>query len=93
MSLWYNYYILFAQRFSNFEMRAADGVCLLFRESVRAIRAARDDLAGPSVVHLFFHPATLAEKRPRASFFSHFFRFFFSHFFLASVRAWGILPV
>lgn len=82
MSLRYNNYIFLARCFSNFEVRAARRVCLLFRESVRAVRAARDDLAGPSVVHLFFHALTLPEKRPRASFFSHFFRFFFRIFFL-----------
>ena len=78
----YNNYIFLARCFSNFEVRAAHGICLFLRESVRAVRAARDDLAGPSVVHLFFHTLTLPEKRPRASFFSHFFRFFFRIFFL-----------
>jgi len=88
MALWYNNYIFLKNCFSNFEAGASRGVCLLGSEGRSAIRTASNYLRGPSVVHLFFHDATLAEKRRRASFFSHFF----SHFFLASVRAWGILP-
>jgi len=84
----YNNYIFLKNCFCNFEAGASCRVCLLGSEGRSAIRTASNYLRRPTVMHLFFHDATLAEKRRRASFFSHFF----SHFFLASVRAWATLP-
>jgi hypothetical protein len=80
VSAWYNNYIFLENCFCNFEAGSAHSVCLLRSEGRSAIRAASNYLRGPTVVHLFFHAATLPEKRRCASFFSFFFAFFFAEF-------------